>query len=85
MMFKVQKKDGSQEDFDDNKILEGVVKAGGSNEDAQKVLEEVKAWLPTAAVDGVVSSLDIRSKGLDSLRTVNPEVAAKFESYKKTV
>lgn len=84
-MYKVQKKDGTLEDFDRNKILNGVVKAGGSPEDAQKVLAEVEAWLPSAAKNGVVRSSDIRTKGLAVLSTVSPEVAKEFEAYKKTV
>ncbi len=82
-MFKVQKKDGSLEDFDRGKITGGVIKAGGSAEDAEKVAAEVEAWLPTVAVEGVVKSTDIRTKGLGALQTVNPTVAASFESYKK--
>lgn len=83
-MYKVQKKDGNLEDFDRSKITNGLVKAGASEEEAEKVASEIEAWLPTAAVDNVVNSLDIRVKGLDALKTVNPEVAAKFEDYKKS-
>ena len=84
IMYKVQKKDGTLEDFDPNKILSGVKKAGGSEEDAQKVLSEIQAWLPTAAQNNVVKVLDIRTKGLEILRSINPEVAASFESYQKS-
>ena len=82
-MYKVQKKDGSLEDFDRTKITGSLVKAGATVEEAEKVAVEVDAWLPTVAVDGVVNSLDIRIKGLDVLKMVNPEIAAKFEGYQK--
>ena len=82
-MYKVQKKDGTQEDFDPNKILSGVKKAGGSEEDAQKVLSEIQAWLPTAAQNNVVKAIDIRTKGLEVLEQVSPEVFTKFKSYEK--
>lgn len=82
-MFRVQKKDGTLEDFDKGKITSGVVKAGGSEEDAEKILAGIEAWLPTSAVNGVVKSVDIREKGLEILREVNPAAAANFESYKK--
>ncbi len=82
-MFKVQKKDGTQEDFDRSKLVSGVMKSGGTAEDAEKVAVAIEAWLPTVAVNGVVNSADIRVKGLEVLRTVNPAVAASFESYKK--
>jgi transcriptional regulator NrdR family protein len=82
-MYKVEKKDGKTEEFDKNKVLTGVTKAGGSAEEAQKVLEEVEAWLPEVAEDGVVKSSDVRTKVLAVLRTVNSEAAKTFESYKK--
>lgn len=84
-MFKVQKKDGTQEDFDRSKIVNGVIKAGCTPEEAEKVALEIESWLPTAAVNGVVQSRAIRTKGLEVLRTINPTVAADFESYKKPI
>lgn len=82
-MYKVQKKDGTLEDFSRNKLVSGVMRAGGTAEDAEKVAAAIEAWLPTAAINGIVSSADIRTKGLEVLRTVNPTVAASFESYAK--
>lgn len=82
-MYKVQKKDGTLEEFDKNKILNGVVGAGGTQEEAQKILEGIEAWLPKAAVNGVVKSVDIRTKGLEILDTINPEAAKGFRSYQK--
>jgi len=75
-MYKVLKKDGSLEDFDRNKIINGVVKAGASQEEAEKLANEIEAWLPTVAQDNVVKAIDIRNKGLEILRVLNPEVAA---------
>lgn len=82
-MYKVQKKDGSLEDFDRQKIVGGVVKSGASLEDAEKVADAIVAWLPQAAKDNVVNSMDIRTKGLEVLKIVNPVVASQFESFKK--
>ncbi len=82
-MYKVQKKDGQLEDFDRSKIVNGVLKAGGVLEEAEKVASEIETWLPTVAVDGVVQSTDLRVKGLEVLRTVNPVAAATYESYLK--
>lgn len=82
-MYKVQKKDGSLEDFDRTKIINGLVRAGATVEESEKVATEIDAWLPTSAVDNVVNSLDIRVKGLDLLKVVNPEIAAKFEDFQK--
>ena len=82
-MFQVRKKDGSLQPFDRSKIVSGVIKAGGSPEDGEKVAVEIEAWLPTVAVDGVVNSADIRVKGLEILGMVNPLTATSFESYQK--
>lgn len=82
-MYKVSKKDGTEENFDRTKLVNGAVSAGASPDEAEKVADEIEAWLPTAAKDNVVNSMDIRTKGLEVLKTVNPDVAAKFESYSK--
>ena len=84
-MFKVQKKDGTIEDFDRSKIVNGVVKAGCTPEEAERVAAEIEVWLPTVAVDGVVQSTDLRTKGLEVMRVVNPTCVATYESYQKPV
>jgi len=83
MLVKVQKKDGSLEDFDRNKVINGVVKSGATPQQAEEVARQVEAWLPTGAVNGIVSSMAIRSKVLEVLRTLNPTAAASFETYRK--
>jgi len=83
MPVKVQKKDGRVEDFDRNKIINGVVKSGATPRQAEEIVRQVEAWLPTAAVNGVVSSMAIRSKVLEVLRLLNPTAAASFEAYRK--
>jgi len=82
-MYKVQKKDGTLEDFDRAKIVNGAVKAGATEEEAEKIASEIEAWLPTVAEDEVIKSVDIRTKGLEVLKSLNPDAAAKFESYQK--
>ena len=83
-MYQVQKKDGSLVDFDQNKIVTGVLKAGGTQENAQKIAADIKAWLPVVAVNNMVKALDIRNKVIEELKIVNPTAAANFESYQKT-
>jgi transcriptional regulator NrdR family protein len=84
-MYRVQKKDGSLEDFNSDKVIIGVRKAGGTEEDAKKVLSEVETWLVSKAINKVVTSADIRTKCLEALRLANPEVASEYESYKKPI
>jgi len=83
MLVKVQKKDGRLEDFDRNKIINGVVKSGTTAEQAEEVARQVETWLPTAVVDGVINSIAIRTKVLEILRELNPQAAAAFGTYKK--
>jgi len=83
MPVKVQKKDGRLEDFDRNKIINGVVKSGATPQQAEEVVRQVEAWLTTAAVNGVVSSMAIRSRVLEVLRLLNSTAAASFEAYRK--
>ena len=82
-MYQVQKKDGSLVDFDQTKIINGVLKAGGTQENAQKIATAVENWLPTVVVNDVVNALELRTKVIEELKTVNPTVAASFESYQK--
>lgn len=84
-MYKVEKKGGIQEDFDRNKIVAGIIAAGGTMEDAEKVATGIEESLPDMAVNNVVRSADLRTKGLEIFRNVNPEAAEKFESYQKPV
>lgn len=81
--MKVQKKDGSLEDFDRNKIVSGIVKSGGTPEQAENIAGQIESWATGAAVNGVIKVLDIRSKLLELLGQINPAVKAKFESYQK--
>lgn len=82
-MFKVRKKDGSLQDFDRTKIINAVTSAGGTPQDAEQVVSEVEAWLPTVAVEGVVETKDLRIKGIEILKTINPTAASTFETYQK--
>ena len=82
-MYKVQKKDGSQEDFDKAKIVSGALNAGATQEEAEKIASEIEEWLPSVAKDNVVNSMDIRTKGLEVFKSLNPEAATKFESFQK--
>jgi len=82
-MYKVEKKNGNLEDYDKNKIVSAVIKAGGTKEEAEKVVSGLDLWLLTAAVNGVVKSEQIKVKGLEILKSINPTAAGSYENYKK--
>ena len=83
MDVKVKKKDGRIESFDQNKIKNGLIKSGALPDEVNKVTADVEAWVSTAAVDGVIGTMEIRSKVIELLRAVNPQAAADFEVYRK--
>lgn len=83
MDVQVRKKDGRLDPFDRNKILNGLLKSGTSQAEAENVTVQVEAWVPGVALSGVVNSSDLKSKALELLRGVNPAAAAAFESYQK--
>jgi len=83
MPVKVQKKDGRLEDFDRNKVVNGVIKSGATPEQAEEVAKQIEAWLPTVVTGEIVGSMAIRLKVLEILRGLNPAAAASFESYQK--
>jgi transcriptional regulator NrdR family protein len=83
MEIKAKKKDGTLEDFNRSKIINGLLKSGATAQEAESLAGQVETWAQTAAVDGVVETGAIRSEVLRLLRTANPGVAANFEAYKK--
>lgn len=84
-MFKIKKRDGRFQDFDRYKVIHGIIKAGATEGEAQKAAGLVESWLPSAAINGVVDSQDIRYKVMEILRTINPKVGKSFEYYRKPI
>ncbi|MGA2910537.1 MAG: ATP cone domain-containing protein [Candidatus Microgenomates bacterium] len=82
-MIKVQKKDGSMQDFDHMKIKNGILASGASEEQAESITMQIESWAPTAASNGVIGGSAIRSKVLEMLGEMNPAAKATFENYKK--
>jgi len=83
MPVKVEKRDGSLEDFSRDKVSGGLVGAGLAVEEAEKIADQVEVWAQETAVEGVIKSSEIREKVLELLRLVDPEIANRFENYHK--
>ena len=81
----VEKKDGQQEPFDKNKIVNGLLRSGAAEAEAQNLATQVETWAQTAAMNGAIKSLEIRAKVLELLHNTNPTAAAAFEGYQKPV
>ena len=82
-MYKVLKKDGREEDFDWIKLTAGIMRAGASTDDAEKVAIRIEEWLNTVADDGTVKSFDLHSKVVEVLKEINPVAGAAFEDFRK--
>ena len=83
MSIRVQKRDGRLEEFDANKIRQGLIAAGATDQEAESITQEVENWAAVNATKGFIRTAAIREKVLSSLRLVNPQAAAAFESYQK--
>ena len=80
---KVEKKDGTQEPWVRDKLVQGMVKAGATLDQAQGIANQVEEWVANTAVNGVIKTDDVRTKVLELLEASNPTAKAAFEAYKK--
>ena len=81
--LKVQKKDGRVEDFDIDKIKNGIMASGATEVQVQNVAAEIESWASTHSINGIVRTPDLKAKLLEILSGVNPKAKANFESFKK--
>ncbi|MBP8591113.1 hypothetical protein KBI33_01430 [Candidatus Shapirobacteria bacterium] len=83
MSIRVQKRDGRLEEFDVNKIRQGLAAAGATPAQVEAITKEVESWAKDNATKGFIRTVAIKEKVLSSLRLVNPQAATAFESYQK--
>jgi len=84
-VYKVLKKDGTIQDFDWKKVTNGLLAAGVSAEEAEKVAQNVEMWLSTYIEDNLIKSYDLHLKVIEILKEINPDIAARFENFKKPI
>lgn len=82
MALKVAKKDGSVEDFDQNKIARVVTAAGLDPEKAYKLAQVVAKWAEEQG--NQVTTAQLRDKVIEELTKVNKYAADLFVWYEKT-
>jgi len=83
--LKVKKKNGSVEDFNREKLMKSMRKAGmESKERVEKIATAVTNFVKNQAEKGVVETSRIRGKVLEQMRTLNKGAAEKFEKFTKT-
>lgn len=83
MELKIQKRDGSMQEFDIEKIRGGLASAGVEEEMIDHIAPDVAAWVETKSAIGVVKSLDIRAEVLRQLKELAPAAADVYAGYKK--
>ena len=81
--IQVQKRDGSLQPFDKNKIVLGLAHAGVLVSEANEIADQVETWAQESAQDGAVKSVDIRDYILDLLQQRDETAAGQYAEYKK--
>jgi len=81
--MQVQKKDGSLQEFDSEKIVNGLLNTGLSAEEAEDLASEAEDFFIESAKE-TINWQEIKTKVLELLKEVNPDAAQTFESYQKT-
>lgn len=82
-MYQIKKKDGSLERYDRLKIYTGALRAGATNEEAEKTTQKIDAWMMSSAQKGVVEKSAVRGQIIKSLSTVNPMAARTYDALQK--
>jgi len=83
-MLKVEKRDGSLQDFDRAKIIAGILKSGATEEQAEEVTGIIDSWILTVANEqDVLASNTIHAKVLELLKRVNPAASVTYQAFRK--
>jgi 2-phosphoglycerate kinase len=67
---------GVEEEFEMEKLLASIIKAGASEEVAKKVAKKIKIW------EGMTTD-EIRKQVMEELSKLDPEAAKRYDLYKK--
>lgn len=70
------------QEFDSEKIVNGLLNAGLSDEEAEDLASEAEDFFIESAKE-TISWQEVRTKVLELLKEVNPDAAQIFENYKK--
>lgn len=79
----VIKRDGSEQEFEKDKIARVVQAAGLTADQAKDLAEKIDSWMH-AQSDEKISSIQIRDEVLNQLRQMDEYAANMFEWYQKT-
>jgi hypothetical protein len=87
---KVQKRDGSVQQFDGGKVARGAMKAGATAEEASKLTDRIIKGLMDCQncpdswqTNRMIASKDLSDMVVSSLEEINEEASKNFEDYRK--
>jgi len=80
---KIQKKDGTLQDYNRTKLLLSMMRAQASPDEAEQALSAVESWLSQLSVQSV-NAQEIHIKVAEALKSINPQVAENYEIYRKS-
>ena len=81
--IKVIKRDGTTEEYSEEKVKRVVKAAGLSDEQVVEFTEEISTWIMTLT-DTSLTSLQIRDMILEKLPKINPSAADLYKWYEST-
>ena len=82
-MTRVVKKDGSYEEFDQQKIARVTHAAGLEKEEADVLGNLIATWMEVSGTEDI-SSIAIRDKVIEEMRKINDHAANVFAWYEET-
>lgn len=80
---KIQKKDGTLQDYNRTKLLLSMMRAQASPNEAEQALSSVESWLSQLSVQSV-NAQEIHLKVAEVLKGLNPQAAENYEIYRKS-
>ncbi len=80
---KINKRDGSYEEWNYDKVLAAIGKSMVPIKTAEAVATSVEKWVEKNSGKGEIDSIEIRDKVIEVLKEVDPVAAENFMVYKK--
>lgn len=81
--IKIIKRDGTTEDYSEEKVKRVVKAAGLTEEEVTQFSQDISAWI-TTLTDTSLTSLQIRDMILEKLPLINPTAANLYKWYEST-
>ena len=81
--LKVKKRGGGTEEWNHDKLLASINKAGVPIAEAEKMAKSIKTWAEENADGGVVDSVKLRDRVIENMKDDYPAESDSYQAYKK--